>query len=220
MKRKTLTLTLVLLSCLALIGVGFASWIISADTTKEAEGNILVDTVTDNRLTVETEWVDNKSSVIFGWKNVESITNPWLKNSDMSAETSQYAENLIVTLKVTVKDAEGKNAKNAATDGVKATISILDDTQKTAYNQAVTDNLVGSLPIASITNTETGIYLVTFTFTWGSEFGGNTPTNPYIYYNQQDYSEEIATAASTNLKKLETLKNINFKITLTVTPAE
>jgi len=37
MKRKTLTLTLVLLSCLALIGVGFASWIISANTTKEME---------------------------------------------------------------------------------------------------------------------------------------------------------------------------------------
>ena len=47
MKRKTLTLTLSILACLALIGVGFASWIISADAIKEAEGNIIVDTVTD-----------------------------------------------------------------------------------------------------------------------------------------------------------------------------
>lgn len=221
MKRKTLTLTLVLLSCLALIGVGFASWIISANTTKEVEGNISVDTVTDNRLTVDTEWT-TKSSVIFGWKNLEGIEKPWLKNSDMTELTNnqKYAENLTITLKVTVKDAEGKNLKNAATDGFSAKIEISDSTQKTNYEQAVTDKLVGQLPTANIEHTETGIYLVSFTFTWGSAFGGETPTNPYIYYNQQTYSESIATEASTNLKKLEKLKDIQFKITLTVTPAE
>lgn len=53
MKRKTLTLTLSILACLALIGVGFASWIISAGATKNAEGSFIVDTVTDNRLVVE-----------------------------------------------------------------------------------------------------------------------------------------------------------------------
>ena len=47
MKRKTLTLTLSILACLALIGVGFASWIISADATKNEKGNIIVDTVKD-----------------------------------------------------------------------------------------------------------------------------------------------------------------------------
>lgn len=53
MKRKTLTLTLSILACLALIGVGFASWIISADTSTNAKGSFIVDTVTDNRLVVE-----------------------------------------------------------------------------------------------------------------------------------------------------------------------
>ena len=40
MKRKTLTLTLSILACLALIGVGFASWIISADTSATAQGSL------------------------------------------------------------------------------------------------------------------------------------------------------------------------------------
>ena len=57
MKRKTLTLTLSILACLALIGVGFASWIISANTSTKAEGSFIVDTVTDNRLEATGRWI-------------------------------------------------------------------------------------------------------------------------------------------------------------------
>lgn len=96
MKRKTLTLTLCLLSCLALIGVGFAAWIITSDTEQEIEGNISVDTVTDNRLSVETSWKDDKNAIVFGWKTGE-YTYSWLKNTDPT-----YAENLTVTLVVNV----------------------------------------------------------------------------------------------------------------------
>lgn len=207
MKRKTLTLTLVLLSCLALIGVGFASWIISANTTKEVEGNISVDTVTDNRLTVETAWKDDKSSVVFGWKD-GTYTNNWLKNSN-----TDYAENLTVTLIVTVTDAKG-NAKDAATNGVTATIE-----GDEAYNTAVENNLVGALPEATVTKVEgeTGVYHVTFTFTWGSVFDEK---NPLEYYNNQAYTDELAGTAEEKLNDLALLKNSKFTVTLTVTPAE
>ena len=207
MKRKTLTLTLVLLSCLALIGVGFASWIISANTTKKVEGNISVDTVTDNRLTIETAWKDDKDSVVFGWKN-GNYTNSWLKNTD-----ANYAENLAVTLVVTLKDAKG-NAKDAATDGVTATI-VGDD----LYNTAKEANLVGELPTAKVEPVvgQTGVYHVTFTFTWGSAFNGK---NPLEYYNSQSYTDELAAQAQDNLNALNALKDSKFTVTLTVTPAE
>ncbi|MCM1513961.1 MAG: hypothetical protein NC090_03130 [Anaeroplasma bactoclasticum] len=207
MKRKTLTLTLVLLSCLALIGVGFASWIISANTTKEVEGNISVDTVTDNRLTVETAWKDDKNSVVFGWKS-GTYANNWLKNTDVN-----YAENLEVTLVVTLKDVEG-HAKDAATNGVTATIS-----GDTLYDTAKGANLVGELPTASVTKVEgeTGVYHVTFTFTWGSAFNGK---NPLEYYNSQSYTDELAAQAQNNLNALNALKDSKFTVTLTVTPAE
>lgn len=208
MKRKTLTLTLVLLSCLALIGVGFASWVISTNTTKEVEGNISVDTVTDNRLTVETSWKDDKNSVVFGWKN-GTYTNNWLKNTD-----ANYAENLTVTLVVTVKDAKGNPKDAATTNGVTATIK-----GDEKYTTAETANLVGSLPEAVVTKVEgeTGVYNVTFTFTWGSAF---ETKNPLEYYNSQSYTEELATEAETNLESLSALKDSKFTITLTVTPAE
>lgn len=208
MKRKTLTLTLVLLSCLALIGVGFASWIISANTTEEVEGNISVDTVTDNRLTVTTAWLNEKNSVVFGWKE-GTYTNNWLKNTD-----TNYAENLSVTLVVTVKDAKGNAKDAAATNGVTATIQG-DEKYTTAKNA----NLVGELPEAVVEKVEgqTGVYHVTFTFTWGSTFNGQ---NPLEYYNNQGYTDELATAAKTNLDSLSALKDSKFTITLTVKPAE
>ena len=66
MKRKTLTLTLSILACLALIGVGFASWIIFANAVDKAEGNIIVDTVADKTYVVSGSWLDGKSSITFG----------------------------------------------------------------------------------------------------------------------------------------------------------
>ena len=67
MKRKTLTLTLSILACLALIGVGFASWVISAGKTETVTGNIVVDDVSDKRISLTYEWVGGNSSIIYGW---------------------------------------------------------------------------------------------------------------------------------------------------------
>lgn len=204
MKRKTLTLTLCLLSCLALIGVGFAAWIITSNTEQEIEGNISVDTVTDNRLTVETSWLNNKDSITFGWKNGDYAYS-WLKNTDAT-----YAENLTVTLVVNVKDSGG-----SPIDAQTVTATITGDD---AYATAVSSNLVNALP-ATLTaqKQETGVYHITITLSWGSEFGNQ---NPMEYYNGQEYTLELANQAKTNLTALETLKTSTFTVTVTVTPAE
>ena len=47
MKRKTMTLVLCLLAALALVSVGFASWVISADAQGNKEGQIIVDAVVE-----------------------------------------------------------------------------------------------------------------------------------------------------------------------------
>lgn len=152
MKRKTLTLVLCLLSCLALIGVGFASWIITSNTEQNAEGNISVDTVTDNRLTVETSWLDEKNSIVFGWKE-GSYTNSWLQNTDPT-----YKENLTVTLVVTVK-----NSENVAVDAQNITAKIIGDEK---YTTAQAANLVGTLPTLTAEKQEaTGVYHITITLT-------------------------------------------------------
>lgn len=204
MKRKTLTLTLCLLSCLALIGVGFAAWIITSDTEQEIEGNISVDTVTDNRLSVETSWKDDKNAIVFGWKTGK-YTYSWLKNTD-----STYAENLTVTLVVNVKDSEGSPI-DAQT--VNATI-----TGDDAYTAAVSSNLVNDLPTTlTAQKQETGVYHITITLLWGNAFDNQ---NPMEYYNSQAYTSELADQAKTNLTALEALKTSKFTVTVTVTPTE
>lgn len=52
MKRKTMTMLLCLLTVLSIVGVGFASWVITAEATEIRTGNIVVDTVTDERLSI------------------------------------------------------------------------------------------------------------------------------------------------------------------------
>ena len=203
MRRKKLTLALSLLSCLALIGVGFAAWIITSDASAEAQGNITVDTVTDNRLNIKTSWLDNNSSIIFGWKEA-STTYSWLKNTDNS-----YKEKLTVTLVVNVKD---KNEAPIDPESITAKI-----TADEAYNTALTNELVGALPVLTATKQEIGVYHVVITFTWGTEFESK---NPLEYYNNQAYTPELANEAVANLESLESLKDANFTITLTVTPKE
>ena len=52
MKRKTLTLVLCLLTVMSLVGVGFASWVINANASEDVSGNIVVDTVSDERYNI------------------------------------------------------------------------------------------------------------------------------------------------------------------------
>ena len=113
MKRKTLTLTLSILACLALIGVGFASWIISAGTSATDQGSFIVDTVTDNRLVATGRWItitkdsgenevvtsdDNSKKVSFGAPAKMENTEAWLTNNKNGT-----VEKLTVVYELTVK---------------------------------------------------------------------------------------------------------------------
>ena len=86
MKRRTLTLTLCLFSLITLFSVGFAAWVIWADVSPaESEGNIIVDTVSDERVTLIAEILNheglNHGDIVFGtisdqeFEDVKSKTN-------------------------------------------------------------------------------------------------------------------------------------------------
>lgn len=212
MKRKTMTLVLCLLAALALVSVGFASWVISAGDSKKADGNITVDTVEDKRLKIDVAWVDG-STIKYGAptnKELEgtTITNPWLTND------SDDKSVLTVSLKVTLSY---KNATTAYANGgatVSATIKEADDSS--AYKTAKEAGYVGDMPTAVCDEQEDGTWLVKFTFTWGSKFGNK---NPYIYYN--DGTKTAASdgdAALAALQEVYKVNNAKFKVTVTATP--
>lgn len=203
MKRKTLTLTLSILACLALIGVGFASWIISADATKKAEGSFIVDTVTDNRLVATGRWItingeevtsnDNSAKVSFGAPATMDNTKAWLTNDGKGTVAK-----LTVVYELTVKTKGGEFVSNLADNAITGTVSCANETYDPKYV---------ALPTLTVTNKGNGIYYLQLDFNWGTDFGGK---NPYDYYNAKTYTYELAQEAFDKLTAIEALNNITF----------
>lgn len=223
MKRKTLTLTLSILACLALIGVGFASWIISAEAKKEATGNIIVDTVADKTYVVSGEWLGNKSSIIFGAPATMNESNPWLTN-DSEGKT----ENLTVTYQLTVKYGDNKPAT-----GIKNKITALVVAPASSnYTAAVNGGLIIAPENATVEETAegSGIYNITVTYKWGKHFADSAEAtegvNPYTYYNGKEATGKLNGSETTYMQdaktSLETLSEIkeSVQFTLNITVAK
>lgn len=214
MKRKTLTLTLSILACLALIGVGFASWIISANTSTKAEGSFIVDTVSDKSYTVTGDWKDKKSEIIFSAPTGDT-TNGWLTND------SAKKENLTVTYQITVKYGDGTKAT-----GIANKITALVTAPKNAnYTAAVNGKLIIAPTNATVEETGegTGVYNITVTYQWGEHFANaeGINQNPYVYYNAKQPSDVLIEGttyledAKSSLKTLAAIES-GVKFTLTI----
>ena len=224
MKRRIITIAVSFLLCIGMIGAGFAAWIITGNTQVEESGNIQVEKVEDNRLNMTLAWKDSKSTIVYGHDGV-TYSGGWLANDG--------AEQILeVTLVITLNnyaDIKTKLDNNTLTSfaiefGWK-------DTEMTKYTTALSEGLVGELPVPedveitdfnAVTITEgegeeaveTTVYQteVTFTFAWGTAFGGN---NPMAYYNGQEYTATLADAAKANLEKLYALNGETYKLVVT-----
>lgn len=214
MKRKTLTLTLSILACLALIGVGFASWIISADAADKAEGSFIVDTVTDKSYTVEGSWLDNQSKITFGAPaTMNNTSDTWLTN-----DSKDKKENLTVTYQLTVTYGNGSKAA-----GIANKITAVVTAPKNAnYTAAVNGKLIIAPTNATVEETGegTGVYNITVTYQWGEHF---CKVNPYTYYNEKTATDTLTDSTTTYMQdaktSLDTLSKIEetVKFTLNIT---
>lgn len=224
MKRKTLTLTLSILACLALIGVGFASWIISANTSTNAEGNIIVDTVRDKSYVISAaSWKDGNSKISFGAPKEMKVTGAWLTN-----DSTDKTENLTVTYQLTVTYADTTPATGLVdSNKIVATFGAPNDPK---YNKAISDELIIAPESTIITETSAGVYEITVTYKWGKHFANSADAtegvNPYTYYNgngrqANDIIGETSTTymqdAKTSLKTLEDIgANVEFTLTIEI----
>lgn len=219
MKRKTLTLTLSILACLALIGVGFASWIISAGTSATNRGSFIVDTVTDNRLVATGRWItitkdsgenevvtsdDNSKKVSFGAPAKMENTEAWLtNNNDGTVNKDGTVEKLTVVYELTVKT----KGDSTAVTGLTSTEIISSLSCAATYEGYIV------LPTAVVSEVGAGVYRLTLEFKWGSKFGG---VNPYEYYNEKTYTDELAQTALTDLREINKLNSQEFILTINV----
>ena len=248
MKSK-LTITIAsILSVLVLVGVGFAAWvIINPNVGANADGNIEVDTVTDNSYEIKAEFVKTtdatNGTIVFGKKDDASITKPWLTNTEkaekLTATLTLTAQNFkaaswdtIKTKTLTVSMKTIKKTAETDTDdtgfaglatGTKKYIKfpVITGTGITASKADATkwSEVTVEIPLEKFTHAEnatTATYDLTITFAWGEYFTDNgSIVNPYIFYNNKDYSTDNATLADADLTAIHSaLNGVSYKVSI------
>lgn len=188
MKRKTLTLCLSLLTCLSLIGVGFAAWVISSTNSVEETGNISVETVNDERFTVALAEGATISDIYYGWDstlaNKVQAENVWLDNNDKTTVRSNLTVKFNIT--VTAGTPLSANDETSWADAITLTptLDVVTAEGSTAYKDAYEAGAITEKPSISVifveATTSVATYEVTISAAWGSKFNG---TNPYVFYN-------------------------------------
>lgn len=210
MKRRTLTIVVGLLLCLSLIGVGFASWVITAGDTDEQTGSITVYEVTDERIEITDVTDLSAKNFVFGAPTTPATgaTKGWLKN----------ATEEVLQIEVTFKVAK-KSGGTAVTDAVCSVAFEL--AEGTSFEVAGEDGktyaaIANAAP--AVTNNGDGTYSFTIALTWGNYWG--VGVNPYDYYNSLDCTDDLANEANTKLGKMYTaLASAEYKVTITANPA-
>lgn len=216
MNKKPTILAVAALGSLALIGTGFAGWVIAANAQTAADGTITAYTVTDNRLEIAADpkasW--DHDQIIFGkLSDVPETAYNWFGFEDdvenqilvatytVTVKSNNDKDTAPVTAKPKVGVREGDssisgedeaavtNAKNAWDDAVKKGY-VVEPTVKATTTGGTTegDNATGNLQGGKIE------FKFTVTFNWGAKFEKD---NPYKYYNAHDVNEKLSGSETT-----------------------
>ena len=216
MKRKTLTLVLCLLTVMSLVGVGFASWVISADTSEKVEGNIVVDTVSDARYTLT---ISKPEVVDIYLTGPQGATNGWLT---YTASNDKKTVNLTVeyTFTVTKNDGtkfvkqemsvDGYNYVNLKDLYITAVFNGPDkkdnSSKDTAFGTLFTNGVIKEIgesgyEIGLVTlsdNDATASFKVKVGYAWSTAFDNE---NPFVYFNKKGANELSNTDYYSNIEK-------------------
>ena len=98
--RGLVTFGIVALSAVALTASGFAAWVISSADTQTADGQIIVDTVTNNNHTVSVVLTSGKDNIAFGSVKEGNVAT-WLKNDrpqQLDVEATVTVSNVTTTI--------------------------------------------------------------------------------------------------------------------------
>lgn len=218
-KRKGILMASAILGSAAIVSTGFAAWVVSTNVTETATGNIEVDIVNDNRVTISTPKL-SQPNFIFGGKG-ETIANAWLTNDNLNNEVlstvvtftpdwtdETKAENITIYTKFEVDGTvwgEGNSDTKSVSYGTGLTLFELDLETTTLPSTGNISCVPG--------NTQT----ITIAFKWGTAFGGK---NPYVYFNSAEYygqdgiSNTEINEAIARLEALESWKEKPFVISL------
>ncbi len=145
---KGATIAICSIATVALVSVGFATWVIAGSSTISSTGNIQVDVVTDSSYPVILKgWEEDKSDIVFGTPTSEDATS-MSHASWLSIENNDKDENLSVTLNFDVCNVkEGDDLSEILSVDFAADLSN-SSYSSSSYDQitSVAKNYVSGLP--------------------------------------------------------------------------
>jgi len=232
MKKRTLTISLIVLAIMLLVGIGYAGWVIASKTSDEAAGSFQAYEVDTANLTVTT----TDSTVVFGKPASSSTALKWL-----DPQVPQN-EDLVAAFKITWSKTVSANTSFTLTHKFytgETEVDDLTDLQKLISGPTLT---IATLPtgvtvdnasnVTTITLTPDYVagteIIVTVTYQWGPSLGGSSHLNPYDFFNPKAQSTplqsgEAYSATTTNygtlaqealaaLNTFVTTDGLNFKV--------
>ena len=213
MRRRRIIMFFAMIMSMAIIGVGFAAWIITAPAAYQAvDGEITVDAVEIHGWKFDYSWKDS-NKIVFGTPDTtkEGYVGPtttWLTNVPAAGETPIGVEKLTATLHVqgVVLD---KNANYEITDTAYVVLDLVGAKEGVNYSKYFTYEV--SPKTLSADDLKNGVDVV-ITFNWV----GTNDKNPYDHYNSLECTPEYYNAAYEYLTGLkEATSGLSFKVTLT-----
>lgn len=220
-RSKVIAASIAILSSAAVVSTGFAAWVISGGDSKQAEGTIAADTVSDAVHTLsELTWDTNGGKISFGAP--ETSTGGAFLNY-----TGEIREKLVATGTFTVSNL----TSGWTIDGLFDT-SVLKVTEKTtavypkdgeyvcklpSYTEGPADSKKPGVYVEVGTGTtvgtavETGNFKLSVVFGWGSKTGH---TNPFTYYQTKDDNPTNRSEAKTVIQEVRKLNECSFSITI------
>lgn len=236
MKKKAMIMAVASLGSMALIGTGFAGWVISANTETKASGVITAYDVQDQRLKVtEGTWKtpvstsDKSGKIVYGKPaTTEHTTYNWFSyGTDVDPE--------VLTNEYTFTVASG-DANDKAAFTVTPTLAIAEKkvSEQNVWESAKTAGIVAD-PVPNVTSTVnnlngvTGVEVkISVTFAWGAHFTvGSEVKNPYFFYNEKEVGAKIGTSetqtktwgddAAEFMHKFADLDKLGFTLNIAIT---
>lgn len=226
MKRKLLVPILAALLCMSVIGVGFATWVISTEVEKTPTAAAKFTAYDVETLLVNHTTTFSDSSVVFG-SDGGTYDHDWLQ-----ADGTDGKEDLTASLSIKIDNAANLTGKRFTLAISAVTVTGVSDFA-TTYGSYVTLPTAQTITVAlddngNATLTKDGVSLasnadynydkstntltVKLHFGWGSAFNGQ---NPNKFYNSQAYIEQLGQAAQTALKAVYGLNTKSFNVTVT-----
>lgn len=241
-KGKLIGVVAASLSAVSLMGVGFASWVLTGTNNMDTTGNITVNVgaVEDKRVLIQSAEVDNDNNTVAFDANSNGSGDLDISGTGDQAEDRTFALTYVVRVYNGMIGAWNVKAKlTGNADNYKTAVNTKKyitmpteiglDTEQVSVSSTSTDQ-TGKLKITNSTDSATTGYTdwkvnQTFEFGWGAAFAGKNPidikrTDKIIVNGATSAVDANADKVVTNINGLRGLSLSNFTITLTTHTGE